>query len=266
MPRVEVLAVGRELLTGRTLESNANWIARRVSTLGGRLSRIAIVDDAIEAIAGEIRPAKLNGADVLLITGGLGPTFDDMTLAGLARAVGLELIANLQALQFIEDQYNDLHVQGHVPVGGLTPEREKMAQLPAGAQWFENPVGTAPGVRLDWDGMTVFCFPGVPREIWAMFDLAASEFLAKLFGCGGFAEVTFPTDEPDESLLTRIAQKLNAEYPGLYVKTNPTYFGDAEGLKITLSLWSEDRETAERIVHEALEKLKAELEANATRE
>ena len=124
MPRVEVLAVGRELLTGRTLESNANWIARRVSTLGGRLSRIAIVDDAVEAIAGEIQTAKKNGADVLLITGGLGPTFDDMTLAGLAQAAGVELNADAQALQFIEDKYNDLHLEGHVPVGGLTPERE----------------------------------------------------------------------------------------------------------------------------------------------
>jgi len=256
MARVEVLAVGREILTGRRLESNANWVAKRIATLGGQLQRIAVVDDDIEAIGAEIANAKANGTDVLVITGGLGPTFDDVTLEGVAKALGVELEPSAEARQFIEDRYHELFSAGLVPEDGLNPAREKMACLPAGSNWFENPFGTAPGVTVIHKNMQIFCLPGVPQELYAMFDLAVVGSLAKTFDRSGFAELTLPTDATDESMLTRIARDLIERHKGLHVKTNPTYFGDAEGLHITLSVHAKDATTAKQ----TLEIVRAELE------
>jgi len=249
---IEALAIGRELLTGRTLEANANWLAKHVASLGGRLARIAVVDDDAAEIAAAVREAKARGADVLVVTGGLGPTFDDVTLAGVALAAGAPLAIDAAARRWIEEKYHDLFRQGLIEIDGLTPEREKMARLPAGARWFENPVGTAPAAALAWDGLEIWCLPGVPRELRAIFDAALAAPLAARLTGAGFAEATLPTDALDESTLTAVAQRLTEKHPGLHVKTNPTYFGDAEGLRVTFSANADSPAAARALVEAAI--------------
>lgn len=267
MRRIEVLVIGREILTGRTLEANANWLAKRIAALGGAVSQITIIDDDLEAIAARVREAKDRGTRVLLTTGGLGPTFDDMTLAGIARAIGVTLALNPEARQFIEDKYHDLFRDGLVETDGLTPEREKMAQIPAGGAWFENPVGTAPGMTIRFGEMDIYSLPGVPREIHAMFDQSLSAKLADLFGRSGFAEVTMPTDATDESVLTLLAADVMAKHGGLHIKSNPTYFGDDEGIRVTFSAHAVTNDAARTQVEKAMAdfraRLAAQLEAKA---
>src|SRR5918996_4502240 len=92
MRRVELIAVGREILRGRVLDSNSNWLAKELTGMGGEVSRICVVDDVPQEIGRELHAALQHGAGVICTTGGLGPTFDDCTLAAIAQAVDLPLV------------------------------------------------------------------------------------------------------------------------------------------------------------------------------
>src|SRR5213592_10841 len=160
-----IVAVGRELLTGRTVDSNSASIAARLVALGAWVERIVAVDDDLAAVAREVGGARQRGASLVVTSGGLGPTFDDRTLAGVAAALGRPLVEHPAALAFVARRYTELAAAGAVEHSALTPPRRKMAALPAGAQPIDNPVGTAPGVLLVDGGFTVLALPGVPGEM-----------------------------------------------------------------------------------------------------
>src|SRR5262245_24564691 len=90
--RVELIAVGREILRGRVLDTNSNWLAKELTGMGGEVSRICVVDDVPQDIVRELHTAMQQGAGVIFTTGGLGPTFDDRTLESIAHAVDLPLV------------------------------------------------------------------------------------------------------------------------------------------------------------------------------
>ncbi|MGH8057887.1 MAG: molybdopterin-binding protein, partial [Candidatus Entotheonellia bacterium] len=110
--RAEIIAVGREILRGRVLDTNSNWLAKELAALGGDLSRICTIDDLPAEIVRELQTAVHLGAGVILTTGGLGPTFDDRTLEGIARAIDRPLVRHEAAYQFVAETYRRLHAQG----------------------------------------------------------------------------------------------------------------------------------------------------------
>jgi len=160
MKRIEILTVGREILTGRTLDSNSHWIAGRVTEIGGEVKRIVCVDDDLDDISGAVSLAMGRGTKVLITTGGLGPTTDDMTAEGVAKAMGVTLEINEEALEFVREKYRVLYERGFVDSPEMTGAREKMAALPTGALWVLNSVGAAPGIWVESGGMTVFSVRG----------------------------------------------------------------------------------------------------------
>src|SRR5947209_7168235 len=105
MTRVEILSVGNEVLAGDVVDTNSNWLARQVTRRGGRVGRITTVPDEVETIAEAARGALARQTDLLLCTGGLGPTADDVTLGGLAAALGRPLAEDAQALAMVEQRY-----------------------------------------------------------------------------------------------------------------------------------------------------------------
>src|SRR3989442_7557947 len=139
---VEIVAVGRELLTGHTVDPNSAWLAARLTVLGASVLRIVAVDDDPVAVAHELGAARARGAALAITTGGLGPTFDDRTLGGVAAAFGRALVEHPDALGFVTRRYAELAAAGAVAEGALTPPRRKMACLPAGAEPVDNAVGT----------------------------------------------------------------------------------------------------------------------------
>ncbi|HJQ83904.1 MAG TPA: competence/damage-inducible protein A, partial [Candidatus Binatia bacterium] len=160
---VEIVAVGRELLTGRVADTNSAWVAARLTDAGARVARIVTVDDDPGDVARAIGDARRRDAALVVTTGGLGPTVDDVTLAGVALAVGRALVESPEALVFVGRRYAEIAAAGAVADAALTPSRRKMAALPAGAEMLANPVGTAPGVLIGDDGFTVVALPGVPE-------------------------------------------------------------------------------------------------------
>ena len=160
--RAEILCVGSELLLGQITDTNAVHIAQELARAGIDLHRKQTVGDNLDRIIDCIQGA-LSRADVLIITGGLGPTTDDLTREGIAGALGVEL-------EFHEELAVTLRTFFE---GRDIPMQEtflRQAYVPVGAQAFDNPNGTAPGVMWDKDGKLIFAVPGVPREMRGMMS------------------------------------------------------------------------------------------------
>lgn len=168
-PRAALLAVGNELLAGDIVNGNAAVLGQALAGIGIPVVAQAVVGDDIAAIAAALR-SLIAVAEVVVTCGGLGPTQDDVTREGLARAAGIPLDRD----EALENQLRQrLGARGHaVPAINL-----RQADRPRGARALHNPVGTAPGLRLVLGDRLVYALPGVPHELAALLD---AEVLADL--------------------------------------------------------------------------------------
>jgi len=259
MSRAEIIVVGREILTGRTLDTNSNWLAKRITALGGDVKRVAVVDDEIDSICGELRTALRNNSRLIVTTGGLGPTFDDKTLDAVAMAAGLPMELNPQALDFVKGRYALFTEKGFIDTDEVTSSREKMAIFPKGAEMLPNPVGTAPGVKL-WVGKTlILSLPGVPKEMKAIFEESLLKELGDLFGRRVFREKTITTNLGDESKLGEILDKVMREVSDVYLKSRPTYFGKDVRLEVTLTATGDNEGEVEARIQRAISEIEKRL-------
>jgi nicotinamide-nucleotide amidase len=161
MPAI-LLSIGDELTLGQTVDTNAAWLSGRLSSLGVGCIEHRTVPDDLDHIAEVIQQcAEL--AEVLIITGGLGPTDDDLTRPALAKAMGVELIEDPASVEHIASYFKGR--------GRVMPERNRVqATHPQTSTMIENTCGTAPGIRATLGGCEVFVTPGVPREMKALFE------------------------------------------------------------------------------------------------
>ena len=219
---VEIVAVGRELLTGRTPDANSAWLGVRIPAFGGRVTRVVIVDDDPAVIAREIRQARANGAALVVTTGGLGPTNEDRTLAGVAAALGRPLREHPGALAAVARRYAALAGAGAAGGGELTPARRKMATLPEGAEFIDNPLGTAPAVFASTATFAILALPGTPDEVHVLVDAAAARIASRLGTAVYHAERELASGCGDESRLTTIAERVMTLHPGVHVTSVPT--------------------------------------------
>lgn len=217
MARVEMLAVGKELLIGRTLDSNALWIGRRLARLGSMIKEITTVDDDLDEIGGALRAALNRSPEFLVVVGGLGPTPDDMTLRGIAAALGLGLRRNEEALGLIKEHYAGRGMRSVE----LTPARLKMARLPSGSTPLRNDVGTAPGVRLAAGKTVVFCLPGVPAEMKSIFRGSVEPEVKARLGRIHRSYVRMKVMGVLESALAPVLSRELRRHPGAYIKSHP---------------------------------------------
>ncbi|MFO0974648.1 MAG: competence/damage-inducible protein A [Phycisphaerae bacterium] len=153
---------GTEHALGQTLDTNAGWIAQELTAAGIHPVRHAVVTDDLAAIRDEIARAA-EQADLLIVSGGLGTTADDLTRQALAAAMGVELVLDEKSLERIRDFFIRRAV-------AMPDANQLQAWLPRGATPLENPVGTAPGIRASLARADVFVLPGVPREMKQMFQ------------------------------------------------------------------------------------------------
>jgi nicotinamide-nucleotide amidase len=176
--RVELLTVGDELLRGDTANGNAVWLGWRLTEAGAAVTRAVVVPDDREAITGAVHEA-LRRADAVIVTGGLGPTSDDLTREAIADAAGVPLHRD-------PDLERRLRVRAAGRNVPLWDEALRMADVPDGAVLLPNPAGIAPGLRLSLPGGVVYALPGVPSEMRA---IAGGSVLPELRGTTGVARV-----------------------------------------------------------------------------
>lgn len=179
--RIELLTTGTELLLGTTQNTHGAWIGQRLLGLGLRIARQVTVPDG-QAVGKAIRTGLEEG-EVLIVTGGLGPTSDDLTREALAEVLGLEMIEDEAALRTIEEFFASRQRV-------MAEANRKQALVPAGADILVNPNGTAPGLYLPPRlsgacNCAVFLLPGPPRELYPMFE---TEVVPRLQALGGIEE------------------------------------------------------------------------------
>lgn len=203
---LSLLMVGDELLDGRTLDTNSHWLLERAARRAWRVDRVEVVGDTHETIVAALTRTAANSRCVI-VTGGLGPTEDDLTREALAAWMGEPLQEDPETLAWIEGLF---HQRGRE----MSPSNRRQAQRPASAEVLRNPVGTAPGLLAEHAGSTVVLLPGVPAELHALFDQAVRDRLAPLLDGGARARRRLRTSQVAESKLAdRVLTALGSERP-----------------------------------------------------
>lgn len=217
MVRVSSLCVGKELLIGKTVNTNAYWIGARLLAAGLMLDKILTVTDDLDEISSGLNYLLSEKPDFVIVIGGLGPTPDDMTLKGVALALGRRMRLDERALGMIKDHYAGRGLAGIV----MTPARRKMAVIPQGADPVLNGVGTAPAVRIELGRTVIFCLPGVPREMRAIYKRSVHPEVLKKVGSLFPSRVTMQIQGVFESTLTPAIEEAVRTFPSAYIKSHP---------------------------------------------
>ena len=202
--RVAVVTVGDEILAGEITNTNARWLCRRLTERGADVERVTTVPDRVADVARVVNEYRAEH-DAVVVTGGLGPTHDDLTMEGVAAALGREVEEHPEALAWLTEA-------GDYSADDLAAGT---ADLPVGARFVENDEGVAPGAVVE----SVYVLPGVPAEMKAMFERVAAEF------SGERTHVeTVVADEPESALVDRLASLRDrfdvavGSYPGETVR------------------------------------------------
>ena len=253
---IEFLMIGNEILIGKTQDTNSNWMVKRITKFGHRVKRITIIGDNIEIISSTIKDILKRSPDIVITSGGIGPTFDDMTLQGIANGLNRNLELNQHAYNSIKKAYDHAHQRGLLKLEGMTKEREKMAYLPKGSVPLPNTVGTAPGVKIEEEKTNIFILPGVPAEMKAMFRNIITPILREKQG--KFIEKGFLFSGIGESQIAAYTTELEKKYPQLWIKTHPR-IGLSVEVEVSITVFNV--ENGEQLVDKALNEIR-EIVAN----
>ncbi|XRH75075.1 MAG: molybdopterin-binding protein [Candidatus Methanosuratincola verstraetei] len=240
---IEIISSGRELLIGKTVNTNAAWMASRLTWIGASVTRIVVVGDSVQEISGAIIETLARRPAALIITGGLGPTYDDMTVEALASALRVPNALNEEALRMVSEKYSAMGLP-------MAPQRIKMAYLPIGAEPIRNDVGTAPGVSAELMGTRIFCLPGVPREMKAMFESSVLPALSKRSGAV-YGERTLLLERVPESTLASVIDEVRRLHPNVYFKSHPKGSEALPLIEMHLSAYAPDADSLSKALDSA---------------
>ena len=236
-----IINIGNEILIGKVVNTNATWLAQRLTNMGFEVKRIICIPDEENDIINTIREG-IAKADIIITTGGLGPTYDDKTSECIAKALKLEWVINEEALKEIEKKYREKGME-------LTRHRIKMAKMPDGARPLRNSVGTAPGIYLKFRNTTIISLPGVPSEMKAIFNEEVEPILLKERSRKIIGEQSLIITGIPESGLAPIIEKVMEEVEGVYIKSHPRGH-EIRGPKIEIHIMTfgeNEEETEEKL-------------------
>jgi competence/damage-inducible protein CinA-like protein len=236
MPVAEIIAIGTELLLGETQDTNTHFIARKLRNAGIDLFRIMMIGDNIDRIAGAIQEA-LKRSDIIITTGGLGPTVDDPTRLAVAHALDVDL-------EFHPELWEQIHARFKRMDRPFTENNRRQAFIPAGSTAIENPVGTAPSFIASARNRLIICLPGVPREMEFLLENAVLPYILKHFELHSVIKtLTLHTSGISESQIDELIGDLERQ-------KNPT-IGLAAHLgqiDIRITVKSESEEKADKLL------------------
>lgn len=205
----ELISTGDELLNGRTINQHAWSLSRQLQSIGIKLSRDTTIPDS-ERLLCEVLQDALRRVDLVFISGGLGPTCDDITRQALAGLLGLELIVDQPSLERVRRMYALRGI-------ACTSSHEQQAVVVAGATALANSVGAAPGERIEWQGKTIFLLPGPPREFGAILTEEIIPWLSARSANRPATEKIFQVCGVAESAIVNLFEKNNFPPAGLDV-------------------------------------------------
>ncbi|HDI75076.1 MAG TPA: competence/damage-inducible protein A [Thermoprotei archaeon] len=203
---VEIVSTGDELLVGEVVNTNASWIAKRLTLMGFTVRRITVVGDSVEEISDVLKNA-LSRADIVIVTGGLGPTRDDVTREAVARVTGRRLVLHRGVL---EELLSRRRCEKEAA--------ERMATVVDGCRIIPNSVGAAPGMVIEYGSKLIICLPGPPHELKPMFSRVEDE-LKKFSGGTVLVEKRIKVKGLPEICVYGKVSRILEKVPGVYIKT-----------------------------------------------
>jgi nicotinamide-nucleotide amidase len=247
MLKAEIIAIGSELLTPHRTDTNSLWLTERLNSIGIAVQLKTVVGDDESNLEQTARDA-LGRSDIIISTGGLGPTEDDVTRKVFARVTGRQLRLDYEILAAIRERFASRGYQ-------MTPNNERQALIPNGAKALPNPNGTAPGLKMDASGKLVVLLPGPPRENQPMFDDYVMPELEKMSRGARMSKRVVKVTGLGESALDDLIAPIYGEY------TNPTttiLFTDSEvevHLEATAAIETRAAELAGELAYKLEDKL-----------
>jgi nicotinamide-nucleotide amidase len=247
--RCEIISVGTELLLGQIVNTNAAWIGQRLADVGWDCLRHTAVGDNQGRIADTIREA-LARADAVIVTGGLGPTQDDVTREAVAAVAGARLIRDPEIERWLKERFARFGVRR------MATMNLRQADVPEGARTIDNPRGTAPGLIVEVGGKPVYAVPGVPREMEGMLERVVLPDLAARAGEGrAIVSRTLRTAGIGES---RVAERLTPLWEAAEGVTM-AYLASAGEVRVRLTSVGATREEALAAIAPVEAAVRAEL-------
>jgi molybdenum cofactor synthesis domain-containing protein len=260
---LEIICIGNELLIGKVKDTNAYFLAKQTTQLGANIKRITIIQDIIEEIAQTINEAIARKPMFIITTGGLGPTFDDKTLHGIAKALNCKLEINSKALAMVKQKSIDYAKKHGLPTEiEMTPPRVKMATLPEKTEIVNNPIGTAPAVRVDVQRTILFALPGVPVEVEAIFDETIAPLIKQAVGNDVFCERSIFAVNIIESRLAPLIDKVMNDNIGVYIKSHPVRAENKPHLELHLTIIANQAQTPNEKLAKAARELAILIDAD----
>ena len=240
---VELISVGTEILLGNIVNTNAAYLSEQCAALGLSCYYQDVVGDNEERLCETIRTA-LGRADILLISGGLGPTQDDLTKEAAAKVMGKSLYLHEESKAFIQQFFEERGVE-------ITDNNWKQAMMPEGCVVVDNPNGTAPGVIMAENGKHVILMPGPPNEMIPMFETSIIPYLGKLQDGVIFSQ-TVKVCGVGESKAETMVQDL------IEVQSNPTIatYAKTGEVHLRVTARAEDEKAAKKLVKPVVKELK----------
>lgn len=243
---IEVVAVGTELLLGQIVNSNAAYIGAAIAARGHDAHYQQVVGDNLDRLTGSLQLA-MSRSDAVIITGGIGPTQDDLTREALCAATGREMV---ESEEYAEHLRRWFEARGRT----MSPSNLRQAQHPEGAELLPNPRGTAPGLYLEYDGVKVFCVPGVPAEMEHLID---HEVMPRLDDHGEtvlMSRLVRLWGRPE----SEVAELLNDLYVG---STNPSiaFLAGSGEIKVRITVKAADAATARALIEPMEKEIRSRL-------
>src|SRR4030067_3382256 len=167
--KAEIISIGDEIMYGHTLDSNSAYISQKLADLGIEVVYQTSVGDEVARIVEAINQAKQR-VNLIITTGGLGPTHDDVTMKGIVKAFKKNLVFHPEILEKIKQRYQKRGME-------MPQINQNQALIPQGAKYFDNAVGSAPGILIQEEKIIFIALPGVPREVQYLTDNAVVPYL-----------------------------------------------------------------------------------------
>ncbi len=240
--------MGNELLNGTTLDTNSHWISAELTGLGVKVSRKTTIRDEMGVISATFLECLTQKPNWLFSIGGMGPTYDDMTVEGLSMALGKKLILDKRAVQMLKASYERRRKMFSVPTKRMSKASLKMAMIPEGALPLPNSVGSAAGVLATFGSTKIVCLPGVPSEMKAIFSEQVIPYIRSDASKFVHAEEWFEAIGISESRLSYAVSRISKKFaPLIYIKSHPMGFEKVKSvihIQLILSAKAEEREKA----------------------
>lgn len=213
----EIISVGSEILLGHMINTNASYLSRKLSEMGVDLFYQYVVGDNPARLSGVLKNA-LAKSDIIITTGGLGPTVDDITISTISKTILRHLVLNKEILKGIEGHFTKRHIKMHSYVS-------RQAYVPKGALVVKNTVGTAPGMIIDYGNKTIVALPGPPRELIPIFENTVVPYLRKRYKLKSiiFTRTIRAVGVPESHVNKKIKKFLIMRSPvtvGIYARPN----------------------------------------------